>query len=370
MSWVKLHRDLIESQCFAHQTTLKIWLWLLIKANHKNKFVSLKTGRGYTDVNIKRGQLLFGRHKAEESLDIDGNTIYKHIHKLEQWGNIVIESNNQYSIITICKYDEYQTNDGEDEQQNNNQTNYDENFKKKQLSETPITTNKSSSIKSESTNYDENENNNVQQSNNEIATKEQLNNNKVTTKWQRNGNEVTHTRSYKNVENEENEKNEKNEKEILENSENEFSFKENSLFTNPLFGQEQIVLNGNEKNNSTKMKKTTKADPLYEPFMKFYYEWVQTMKGFKPQVDGGDGKALNQIIKYFRGISQDDVALLQAWEAIFNNYNKWDKFHQGQIRLRQVNSNLTNIINTIKNGKTSTGTKSIAEMRQEIGDVD
>ena len=58
----------------------------------------------------------------------------------------------------------------------------------------------------------------------------------MATKEQRNGNEVTHTRTYNNVKNEENGKNENN-VEVIENSENEFSFKENPVFNNPLFGQ-------------------------------------------------------------------------------------------------------------------------------------
>ena len=126
MSWIKLYRDVLDSQVFAHPTTFKIWCWLLIKANHKQKFISMQVGRGFTEISVERGQFIFGRHKAESALDIDGSTIYKHIQKLQDWGNIKIESNSQYSIITICKYDEYQTNDGEEEQPSNNQVTAEE----------------------------------------------------------------------------------------------------------------------------------------------------------------------------------------------------------------------------------------------------
>ena len=117
------------------------------------------------------------------------------------------------------------------------------------------------------------------------------------------------------------------------------------------------------------MRTIKKSDPLFSVFMKIYFEWMETKKGFKPQIDGGDGKALKSAIQYFRTISEDELAITKAWEAIFENYDKWDKFHQGQLRLRQINSNLTNIINSIKNGKPSTGAKSIAQMRNEIGDI-
>jgi hypothetical protein len=121
MSFIKIDRDILSSYCFANANHLKIWLWLLVKANYKKAFVPLKIGIGYTTVEVNRGQLLFGRHKAEEELGIDGSLIYRVLNKFEELGQINIVSNNQYSIITICKYDTYQSYDKDDEQPLNNQ---------------------------------------------------------------------------------------------------------------------------------------------------------------------------------------------------------------------------------------------------------
>ena len=106
--FILLARSILESEVFASQKMLKIWIWCLCKANHKDKFVSIKTGRGETTVKVKRSQFLFGRFKAEEELGIDGSTIYKHMQKLQDIGNIEIKSNSHYSIISICNYDTYQ----------------------------------------------------------------------------------------------------------------------------------------------------------------------------------------------------------------------------------------------------------------------
>jgi hypothetical protein len=122
--WIKLHRQLLESEIFANQIALKIWIWLLLKANHTPQFVSLNVGNGFTEINLTPGQLLFGRFKAEEILNINGSTIYKWLQKMEQHEMITIISNNKYSIISICNYENYQNiNDGKvttDEQQANN----------------------------------------------------------------------------------------------------------------------------------------------------------------------------------------------------------------------------------------------------------
>lgn len=107
-NWIKLHRQILDSEVFASQKMLKIWVWCLCKANYKTNFVPIKKGKGEMTVKIKRGEFLFGRFKAEEELFIDGSTIYKIMKKLEQLGNILIKSSNHYSIVTICNYNQYQ----------------------------------------------------------------------------------------------------------------------------------------------------------------------------------------------------------------------------------------------------------------------
>ena len=105
---ILISRALIDSEVFASEKLLKIWIWLLIKANYKERTVPIKIGAGQSTVTIKRGQLLFGRLSAENELFIDGSTIYKCIKRLEKLKNIEIKSSSHYSVITICNYDYYQ----------------------------------------------------------------------------------------------------------------------------------------------------------------------------------------------------------------------------------------------------------------------
>ena len=124
--FINLHRTLLDSMIFSSQTGLKIWIWLLLKASYRKRHVSLKIGKGETTVTIERGQLLFGRYKAEEELGIDGSTIYRWLKKLEENEMILLQSNNQYSIITICNYDTYQSGNTNEEQPMSNQRTADE----------------------------------------------------------------------------------------------------------------------------------------------------------------------------------------------------------------------------------------------------
>lgn len=131
--YFKIHRKILDSQVFSHQTALKIWIWCLAKVTFKDRFVSLKIGKGETTVKLSPGQFLFGRFKAEEELGIDGSTIYKWIQKFasDQFENMIsIESNNQYSIITISNWEQYQNGEDEEvttiEQPSNNQVTAEE----------------------------------------------------------------------------------------------------------------------------------------------------------------------------------------------------------------------------------------------------
>jgi len=106
--FILLSRELLKSDVFASQKLLKIWIWCLLKANHKDRTIPLKVGKDERLVKVKRGSFIFGRFKAEEELYIDGSTIYKLMKKLTELDMISIKSNNQYSIVTICKYNTYQ----------------------------------------------------------------------------------------------------------------------------------------------------------------------------------------------------------------------------------------------------------------------
>ena len=123
--YFKIHRQIFDSWVFTDEKALKIWVWLIGKARHKDGFVNVTIGKGQSSIKLTRGQLLFGRFSAEEALNLNGSLIYRQIQKFEKEGMINIKSNSHYTIITICKYNEFQTDTEENrtaiEQPLNNQ---------------------------------------------------------------------------------------------------------------------------------------------------------------------------------------------------------------------------------------------------------
>ena len=107
--WVSLYRKSINSQVFQSEGLWKVWTWCLLRANYKNRWIQVKTGRGTTEVNVKRGQFIFGRKTASKELRMKERTVYDRMLKLAQMQNCVIESNTHYSIVTVCNYDAYQS---------------------------------------------------------------------------------------------------------------------------------------------------------------------------------------------------------------------------------------------------------------------
>ena len=65
--YIKLYRKLLESPVFQNEKALKVWIWCLCKATHKDREQLV----GRQIVNLKTGQFIFGRKKASEELKIN-----------------------------------------------------------------------------------------------------------------------------------------------------------------------------------------------------------------------------------------------------------------------------------------------------------
>jgi hypothetical protein len=105
---ILLSRSLLNSAVFQNEKWLKVWVWCLAKANHKKQMVPITTGKGQTVVEIDRGQFIFGRHKASESLKMNPSTVRNIMDKLEKLQNIAMQKDTHYTIVTICNYEDYQ----------------------------------------------------------------------------------------------------------------------------------------------------------------------------------------------------------------------------------------------------------------------
>jgi len=119
--YLKLWRKAAESEVFACPHLWHLWSWCLIKASYKVRTVSFKTGKGLTIIKLSPGQFIFGRDSAAQSLGQPPSTIRNRMKRLEEAGMVNIGADNQYSIITICNWENYQNDDTENGQPKDNQ---------------------------------------------------------------------------------------------------------------------------------------------------------------------------------------------------------------------------------------------------------
>lgn len=111
--WIKLHRKIVEDPVFQNEKLLKVWLYCLLKASHKEREFMV----GMQIVKVKPGEFVFGRKKAAAELNMKESTVWDRIKLLEKLGNINIKSNNKFSIVNVVNWAKYQDKETEVQQQ-------------------------------------------------------------------------------------------------------------------------------------------------------------------------------------------------------------------------------------------------------------
>ena len=105
--------------------------------------------------------------------------------------------------------------------------------------------------------------------------------------------------------------------------------------------------------------KTTNSKPnnnnIYTDCVSVYDAFIKNRLDMPAKINGAEGNALKQIIAYLNRSAKDkglnDESTIDGFKFILNSWDKLEPFLQKQIKLTQINSNLTNIINDLKNGK-------------------
>ncbi|HVN57780.1 MAG TPA: hypothetical protein VMT63_05740 [Bacteroidales bacterium] len=95
----------MDSTVWENETIWRVWSWCLLKAN----FIDNEFPFNGKDILVKRGQFITGRNKALEELPhLTAQKYRTAIKYLKSTNRITTEVTNQFTIITICKYDDYQ----------------------------------------------------------------------------------------------------------------------------------------------------------------------------------------------------------------------------------------------------------------------
>jgi hypothetical protein len=113
--WIKIHRQIIEWEWFTDTNTFRVFLQLLLKANHKEK--------KYRGMVLKVGTIITSRDILALETRLSVQQVRTALDKLKSTNEITIKTSSQGTIIEVVNYAKYQlaTNEVTNKQPINNQ---------------------------------------------------------------------------------------------------------------------------------------------------------------------------------------------------------------------------------------------------------
>ena len=112
-----------------------------------------------------------------------------------------------------------------------------------------------------------------------------------------------------------------------------------------------------------KKKEEVKEPSVYTRCMDVYAKWFEAEFGTGPKIDGQQGKAMKDLIAYFKiqvvkkfngepaSETEIDDGIEASFRAVFEHWNRLELFYQQKTKLSEISSNIQNIIVQIKNPK-------------------
>lgn len=120
--------------------------------------------------------------------------------------------------------------------------------------------------------------------------------------------------------------------------------------------------------NSAKRRKNGKKDEVYHTFISVYSDFLKK-RGIPVKIGAVDGKALKELIKYIG--KMDSVLSGRKTEAdvfryVLDNWNRLNAWTQTQVQMRQINSQIPNIIEQLRNGKQNNQTNTTLDLANAL----
>ena len=113
--WIKLHRQIVNWEWYSDSKTFRLFLHLLLTANHKDN--------NYRGKLIKKGCLVTGRELLSAQTGMSVREIRTCLERLKSTNEIAIKTNSKGTEIQVINYEKYQstTNETTNERPTNDQ---------------------------------------------------------------------------------------------------------------------------------------------------------------------------------------------------------------------------------------------------------
>ena len=122
--YIRLHRTITGWRWYKDGNVLRLWLHLLLNANYEQS--------EFQDKIIGRGEQVTSLKALSESTGLSIQEVRTALGKLKRTGEILVNSNRHFTIVSILNYDKFQSDSADKQQTVNTQsTNKQQNQKKK-----------------------------------------------------------------------------------------------------------------------------------------------------------------------------------------------------------------------------------------------
>ena len=113
--WIKLHRQILEWEWYSDNNCFRVFLHLLLKANHKEK--------RFKGIELKVGSIVTSRDLLARETGLSSQQVRTALNKLISTNEITSVTSSQGTILQIVNYEKYQivTSEITNEQPTSNQ---------------------------------------------------------------------------------------------------------------------------------------------------------------------------------------------------------------------------------------------------------
>ena len=113
--WIKLHRQILEWEWYSDNNCFRVFLHLLLKANHKEK--------RFKGIELKVGSIVTSRDLLARETGLSSQQVRTALNKLISTNEITSVTSSQGTILQIVSYEKYQivTSEITNEQPTSNQ---------------------------------------------------------------------------------------------------------------------------------------------------------------------------------------------------------------------------------------------------------
>ena len=110
--FILIHRAILDWGWYTTPGMRHLFEHLITIGNYKDS--------SWHDIVVKRGQVITSRSKLARETGLTEKEVRTGLERLQKTGEIIMESTNKYSLITICNYDKYQGGNNHPSQQEAN----------------------------------------------------------------------------------------------------------------------------------------------------------------------------------------------------------------------------------------------------------